>query len=152
MNRKLGVNFLKSSLIYFSMTVIMGAIMTLLPVYNFVTLSKLFERAHTHLSLVGWVSFAIIGFMYIALDYLNKPMYSERLGFSGFYLFNIGILVDVVTLILGGYHEAHAVVGGDVNPSVCAMPCAMFAIIFAFVMLVGACMTICNIYKTLDSK
>jgi cbb3-type cytochrome oxidase subunit 1 len=152
MNKKLGIDFLKSSLIYFSVTVAFGAIMTLMPVYNFIIQSTLFERAHAHLSLIGWVSFAIIGFIYIGLDYLGKPMYSERLGFSGFYLFNIGIIVEVVTLIIGGYDQAYAAMHGDLHPYVYAIPYTMFTIIFAFVMLAGAYMTIYNIFKTLNSK
>jgi cbb3-type cytochrome oxidase subunit 1 len=151
MNRKLGIDFLKSSLIYFSITIAIGTIMTLMPVYNFVIQSALFERAHAHLSLIGWVSFAIIGFIYIGLDYLNKPMYSERLGLSGFYLFNIGISVEVITLLIGGYDQAHAAMIGDLHPYVYAIPYTAFTMIFAFVMLTGAYMTIYNIYKTLKT-
>lgn len=152
MNRKLGVNFLKVSLIYFSMSMIMGTIMTLVPVYNFVMSSILFARAHAHLSLIGWASFAIIGFMYMGLDYLNKPMYSERLGFCGFYLFNIGIFAEVATLIVGGYNQACSVMSGDAQSFTYAVPYTMFTIIFAFVMMVGGYMTIYNIYKTLNTK
>lgn len=151
MNRKLGTYFLESSLIYFSISILMGAIMTLVSIYNFVMLSTLFARAHAHLSLIGWVSFAIIGFMYIGLDYLNKHMYSERLGLSGFYLFNIGIFAEFVTLVVGGYSQACAAIGGDMNSLSHAVPYTMFTIIFAFVMLVGAYMTVYNIYKTLCS-
>lgn len=152
MNRKLGIDFLKFSLIYFSMSVIMGTIMTLVPVYNFVMSSVLFARAHAHLSLIGWVSFAIIGFMYLGLEYLKKPIYSERLGFCGFYLFNIGMFAEVVTLIVGGYSEAYATIRGDSSAYLHAIPYTMFTIIFAFVMLVGAYMTIYNLYKMLSSK
>lgn len=152
MNRKLGVDFLKSSLIYFSISMVMGAIMTLVPVYNFVISSILFARAHAHLSIIGWTSFAIIGFMYMGLDYLGKHMYSEKLGFCGFYLFNIGIFAEVFTLMAGGYVQANAVLVGDEGSSMRVIPYTMFTIIFAFVMLVGAYMTIYNIYRTLNSK
>lgn len=152
MNKKLGIDFLKASLLYFSISVIMGTAMTLVPVYDFVMSSILFARAHAHLSLIGWVSFAIIGFMYLVLEYLNKPIYSERLGFCGFWLFNIGIFFEFVTLVIGGCDQAYATMSGDIHPSLHAVPYTMLTIIFAFVMLIGACMTMCNIYKTLNSK
>jgi len=152
MNRKLGTSYLKTALAYFSMSVIMGTIMTIGPIYDFIMSSILFARAHAHLSLIGWVSFSIIGFMHLGLEYLHKPMYSERLGFSGFYLFNIGIFFEVVTLVVGGYDQVHAIMDGDVNPSLHALPYTMLTIIFAFVMLVGAFMATYNIYKTLNTK
>ena len=151
MNKKLGINFLKASLIYFSMSVIMGTIMTLVPIYDFVMSSILFARAHAHLSLIGWVSFAIIGFMYLGLEYLNKPMYSERLGFCGFWLLNIGTFFEVATLVIGGYDQAYATMNGDVHSYAHAIPYTMFTIIFAFVMMIGAYMTIYNIYMTLKN-
>lgn len=152
MNRKLGTSYLKAALAYFSMSVIMGTIMTFGPVYDFVMLSILFSRAHAHLSLIGWVSFAIIGFMYLGLYYLNKPMYSERLGYCGFYLFNIGTFFEVSTLLFGGYDQAHAIMNGDANSSLHALPYTMLTIIFALVMLIGAFMTVYNIYKTMNTK
>jgi cbb3-type cytochrome oxidase subunit 1 len=129
----------------------MGTIMTLVPVYNFVMLSTLFTRAHAHLSLIGWVSFAIIGFMYLGLEYFNKHMNSEKLGFCGFWLFNIGMFVEFVTLTVGGYYQARSVLNGDIYSYMHTVQYTMFTIIFAFVMLIGAYMTIYNIYKTLNS-
>lgn len=130
----------------------MGTIMTFVPVYNFVMSSVLFARAHAHLSLIGWVSFAMMGFIYIGMEYLKKPMYSERLGFCGFYLFNIGIFAESVTLIIGGCGQALAYKNGDSGAYIYAVPYTMFTIIFALVMLVGAYMTVYNIYKTLSAE
>ncbi len=107
MKKTLGARFLKASLIYFMIGVTMGAIMTIGPVYNFIMLSKLFERAHAHINLIGWVSLSIIGFIYYLLPgNLDKPLYSEKLGNMGFWLINIGIFSEFVALLIGGYVQA----------------------------------------------
>jgi cbb3-type cytochrome oxidase subunit 1 len=152
MNRKLGVYFLKTSLICLVLSIIMGTIMTLVPVYNFVMSSTLFARAHAHLGLIGWVSFAIIGFMYLGLDYIHKHIYSERLGCCGFCLFSIGMFMEFITLVIGGCDQAYSVMNGDLNAYAHAIPYTIFTIISAFVMSTGAFMTIYNIFKTLKSK
>lgn len=151
MDNKLGVNFIKMSLIYFGISVTIGAIMTLVPVYRFVILSTLFARAHAHLSLIGWVSISILGFIYISMGHINKHIYSERLGYCGFWLLNIGTLMEFVTLVVGGYIQACSFIDGDPKAYMVSVPYTLFAIIFAFVMVTGAYMTIYNIYKTLNT-
>ena len=152
MNKKFGIYFLKASLIYFGISVTMGATMTLMSVYDFVMLSILFARAHAHLSLIGWVSMSIIGFIYITLGYINKPMYSERLGNIGFCLLNIGLIAEFATLTAGGYVQASAYVMGHQDAYTDSEPFTAFTVIFAFIMAVGAYTTIYNIYKTLNTK
>lgn len=152
MENRLGKMFLKASLLYFGMSVTMGAIMTIGPVYRFIIMSSLFARAHAHLSLIGWVSLAIIGFIYLTLGYLNKPIYSEKLGDMGFNLLNIGIFVEFITLLAGGYSQSYAYMTGDLNAHTIPVPYTMFTIIFAFVMMIGSYMTIYNIYKTLKTE
>jgi cbb3-type cytochrome oxidase subunit 1 len=149
MEKILGTRFLKASLMYFAISVTVGAIMTIQPVYTFVVLSALFERAHAHVSLIGWVSMSIIGFIYLAIDYLNRPMYSTRLGNMGFWLLNIGIMVEFVVLMTGGYYQSHSFMIGDPYAHGSSAPYVMFVMTFAFVMMIGAYMTIYNIYKTL---
>ena len=152
MDKKFGVYFLKASIIYFCISVTMGAIMTLIPVYNFVMLSILFARAHAHLSLIGWVSMSIIGFMYMSLGYLNKPMYSERFGYVGFSLLNIGLIAEFATLTVGGYVQSSSYVMGHTDAYTDSDPFTTFTVIFAFVMAVGVYATMYNIYRTLNVK
>ena len=152
MDKKFGVYFLKASIIYFCISVTMGAIMTLIPVYNFVMLSILFARAHAHLSLIGCVSMSIIGFMYMSLGYLNKPMYSERLGYVGFSLLNIGLIAEFATLTVGGYVQSSSYVMGHTDAYTDSDPFTTFTVIFAFVMAVGVYATMYNIYRTLNVK
>lgn len=152
MENRLGKMFLTASLLYFGMSVTMGAIMTIVPVYRFIVMSGLFARAHAHLSLIGWLSLATIGFIYLILEHFNKPIYSEKLGDMGFSLLNIGIFVEFVTLIAGGYSQAYAYMSGDPNAHMVSVPYTMFTIVFAFVMMIGSYMTIYNIYKTLKTE
>ncbi len=148
MNKELGKNFIKVSLIYFSISIAMGTLMMITPIYRFIVMSTLFERAHAHLSLIGWVSFAIIGFIYIILDHLGKPMYSERIGYMGFMLLIIGTFAEFITLIIGGCDQVRHYVLVDPNAHISTVPYTMLAIIFAFVMMIGAYMTVYNIYKS----
>ena len=144
MEKTLGVKFLKASLIYFIIGVTMGAIMTIGPIYDFVVLSKLFERAHAHINLIGWVSLSIIGFIYyLILGNLGKPLYSERLGNMGFWLINIGICAEFVALLMGGYAQASSFQAGN-------YVIKMLIVIFAFVMMIGVYFSVYNIYKTLN--
>lgn len=152
MNKELGKNFIIVSLIYFCVSVSMGTLMMISPIYMFVSMSTLFQRAHAHLSLIGWVSLAIIGIIYMVLARLGKPMYSERLGETGFALLSIGIFAEFVTLIIGGYYQASDYLSVDPNAHISTAPYTMFAVIFAFAMLVGAYMTVYNIYKTFNTK
>ncbi len=153
MIKTLGIRFLKASLIYFIIGVTMGAIITIEPIYNFVVLSKLFERAHAHINLIGWVSLSIIGFMYYAiLENLDKPLYSEKLANMGFWLINIGISAEFIALLVGGYTQASAFSTGNFEIAhESTVPYMMLIIIFAFVMMIGVYFSAYNIYKTLNS-
>lgn len=149
MEDTLGRKFLMASLIYFAITVTMGTIMTIEPVYRFTVLSSMFQRAHAHIGLIGWVSISIIGFMYISLKNIDIPIYSERLGNMGFWLFNIGISFEFIVLLLGGYNQAYLYTFQDPSAHASTIPFTMFVFIFASVMVVGAYLTVYNLYKTL---
>ncbi len=152
MNKELGKNFIKISLIYFGISIVTGTLMTIVPVYRFVMRSTLFARAHAHLSLIGWVSFAIIGFIYVTLGYLERPMYSERLGNIGLFLLSFGVISEFITLVVGGCAQACEYLAGDPGAHTSAFTYTTFAIIFSFVIMTGACATIYNIYKTFNMK
>jgi len=151
MEKKLGKMFLRASLLYFGISVIMGAIMTITPIYGFVIMSSLFEIAYIHLVIIGLVGFAVIGLIYLELGYINKSLYSEKLGNMGFGLLNIGIFIAFATLFAGGYNQAYAYMTGDPNAYAISTPYTMFATIFDVVMIIGAYMTIYNIYKTVKT-
>lgn len=149
MEDTLGKKFLMASLIYFAITVTMGATMTIEPIYRFTVLSSMFQRAHAHIGLIGWVSLSIIGFIYISLKNIDKSMYSERLGNMGLWLLNIGISFEFIVLLLGGYNQAYLYAYQDPSAHASTIPFTMFTLIFALVMIIGAYMTVYNLYKTL---
>ena len=151
MEKTLGEKFLKASLIYFIIGVTMGAIMTIGRVYDFIVLSRLFVRAHAHINLIGWVSLSIIGFIYyFILGKTGKNLYSEKLGYMGFWLLNIGIIAEFIALMIGGYVQAYSFLAGDFTRApISAVPYTMLTIIFAFVIMIGIYMSVYNIYKTI---
>ncbi|NJD54624.1 MAG: hypothetical protein FIB07_17405 [Candidatus Methanoperedens sp.] len=149
MEKRLGVIFLKASLIYFTISVTMGVIISIRPIYEFIILSTLFERAHAHISLIGWVSLSIIGLIYYSV-LGNKPLYNEKLGNMGFWLINIGIISEFIALIMGGYAQASSFKAGDFAMEHTSMyVITMLIIIFAVVIMIGVYISIYNIYKTL---
>lgn len=144
MGKTLGVKFLKASLIYFIIGVTMGTIITIDPIYDFVISSQLFERAHAHINLIGWVSLSIIGFIYyVILGNLDKPLYSKWLGNMGFWLINIGISSEFVALLMGGYAQEYSFQAGN-------FVIMMLITIFALVMMIGVYFSVYNIFKTLS--
>lgn len=150
MDKKLGVRFLKASLIYFTISVTMGVIISIRPIYEFIILSTLFERAHAHISLIGWVSLSIIGLIYYSV-LENKPLYNEKLANMGFWLINIGIISEFIALIMGGYAQASSLQAGDftmVHTSTYLI--TMLIVIFAVVIMIGVYISIYNMYKTLS--
>jgi len=150
----LGLKFLKAAVIYFIVGVTLGAIFTLKPVHDFITLSDMFMAAHSHINLLGWVSTAIIGAIYILLPgNINKPLHSERLGNISFWLLNIGVTAMFILLLLSGYTEASLVKAGNKEMVEAATgPYMMLIMVFAFFIIIGVYLFAYNVYKTLSSK
>ena len=150
----LGVKFLKAALVYFVVGVTLGASFTIKPVHDLITLSDMFMAAHSHINLLGWVSSAVIGAIYILLPgNLNKPLHSERLANISFWLFNIGVVAMFILLLISGYTEASLVKAGN-NEMVDAAtgPYMMLIMVFGFVIIIGVYLFAYNVYKTLSSK
>lgn len=149
-----GLKFLKASVIYFIIGVTMGAILTIKPVHDFVVLSDLFMGAHSHIDLLGWVSFAVIGAIYLLLPgNINKSLYSEKLATLSFWLLNIGVVVMFILLLVAGYTEAALVKAGNKEMvDAATAPYMMLIMVFAFVIIIGVYLFAYNLYKTLSSN
>jgi len=98
--------FIKSSLIYLGISAILGVLITFGPGYSFM---------HSHLALLGWVSFLLFGLCYeIIPRFSGKPIYSENLGLVQFWLANIGLIGLVLSYpfmrmyMLKGYDYSYA--------------------------------------------
>ena len=144
----LGEKFLKTSMIYFVIGVTMGASLTLKPVHDFAIQSPLFAGAHSHINLIGWVSMAIIGGIYLLIK--DKPLHSEKLGTAGFWLLNAGIVVMFILMLISGYIWSALSIAGEGGMIDAAIePYMILIMIFGIVIAIGAYLTAYNLWKTL---
>ena len=80
--------FIKASLIYLGIGVILGVLMVMWPDTRF-TLS----RVHTHVNLLGFMAMMIYGVGYHILPrFMGRPVYSHRLGNVQVWLANITLI------------------------------------------------------------
>lgn len=79
--------FIKASIIYLVIGVTSGAIYLL----NMVPQELI--TAHAHINLIGWVSMMIFGVAYHILPrFSGKPLFSEQLAITHFWLANIALI------------------------------------------------------------
>ncbi|MBI2857296.1 MAG: cbb3-type cytochrome c oxidase subunit I [Chloroflexi bacterium] len=94
--------FLFSGMGYLSIGVTLGVLFFIVP-----DMARL-RTVHAHLNLVGFVIFAIMGIGYHILPrFRGRPLHSERLAWSGFWLANVGL----AGMLLVNSLRAYAVVG-----------------------------------------
>ncbi|NIS71647.1 MAG: hypothetical protein GTO12_22770 [Proteobacteria bacterium] len=80
--------FVQASLIYLAIGVVLGVVMALSE-----DTIALFDRAHTHINLLGFVSFMIFGVGYHILPrFTGRPLHSPKLANAHVWLANIGLL------------------------------------------------------------
>ncbi len=80
--------FVQASLIYLAIGVVLGVMMVAHEDWVF-----LFGRAHTHVNLVGFVTFMIFGVGYHILPrFTGRPLHSPRLADIHVWLANIGLV------------------------------------------------------------
>ena len=81
---KLARLFIKTSLVYLALSMILGVLITIGPGYSFM---------HSHFALLGWVSFMLFGLAYESIPrYTSRALYSKKLGIIQFWLANIGLI------------------------------------------------------------
>lgn len=82
------LGFLKSSLIYFILAVILGIHLSVFPAS-----SNGFRFAHVHFNLLGWMCMMIYGVGYHILPrFSGVPLYSEKMANIQLYLANAGLI------------------------------------------------------------
>jgi hypothetical protein len=85
----MGVRFLKIAVVYFVIGVVFGLVMGIIQSFQFASV-------HAHINLLGWVSLALCGFLY-----LRFPAAAiSRLAPWHFWLHNVGLPIMVVGLYL----------------------------------------------------
>lgn len=127
MKSKMGVTLIKISSIYMVIGLIAGLIMGMSGNHSLVTV-------HSHLSLVGWATMAIIGLIYVV-----RPQCADnKLSVWHFWLHNIGLPVMIISLTLQyGYGNAEA---------------EKFAGIGSIIIFVALLLFTINIYKNIGNS
>lgn len=142
----LGRRYLKVSLIYFAITVIIGAIFSIKPIHDLITMSNYMAEFHSHMSLIGWVSMAILGLIYCYLE--DKGIaYDQEMGNKGFLFLAIGSILMPIMLLLTGIVRITTIINGGIMTS---SPMIELVVISAIIISIGALMAIINIYKVID--
>lgn len=101
----LTISFYEMAVIYLAAAAFMGTIMVFQP-------TLLPKSAHAHLALLGFVSMTIVGAMHQMFSMVVlKDLYSSKLGNYVFWLFNLGIL-GFITSIIGWNPEIRMISGG----------------------------------------
>lgn len=129
---KLSAMFIKAGMIYLAVSAVLGVLIIFGPGYSFM---------HSHLALLGWVSFFMFGAGYeIIPRFSGKPIYSEKLGFVQFWLGNISL----VGLSLSyPFMRMYMLKGKDYSDALLLV--ALFGLMQAFSMF----MFIYNIWKSM---
>ena len=94
----MGIKFIKISVVYFTIGVILGMYMSMGHVYTL-------TGVHVHINLLGWASFALAGLIY----YLFPKAGNHALAKVHFWASNIGLplmMVGLTTLLLSDNEQA----------------------------------------------
>ncbi len=101
---RLTILFIKSSLIYFAVAVLVGLDITFMPGH----LGPMMP-VHAHLMLLGWITMMIYGVAYHILPRFSaSPLYSDKMANVQFYLAHIGLIGMAVSFAMRSYVDAGA--------------------------------------------
>ena len=99
---RLTILFIKSSLIYFAIAVLVGLDITFMPGH----LGSMMP-VHAHLMLLGWITRMIYGVAYHILPRFSaSPLYSDKMANVQFYLAHIGLIGMAVSFAMRSYVDA----------------------------------------------
>jgi cbb3-type cytochrome oxidase subunit 1 len=132
---KLAKLFVKTSLVYFALSTILGVLITIGPGYSFM---------HSHFALMGWVSFMVFGLAYESIPrFSSKPLYSRKLGMWQFWLANIGLIgLSLSYPFMRMYMQK----GKDASDAFLAV------MIFGLIEVISCFIFIYNIWKSMDHQ
>ena len=96
---KSALGFIFAGLAYLLIGVTLGALFFIYPE------TRVLRAVHTHVNLVGFVMFLIVGVSYHILPrFRGKPLYSEKLAWWQFWIANIGLFGMLIFLGIGSYN------------------------------------------------
>ncbi len=132
---KLSIRFIKTSLVYLALGTILGVLITIGPGYSFM---------HSHLALIGWVTFFIFGAAYeIIPHYSGRAIFNENLGYIHFWLGNIGLIGLVISY---PFMKMYMLKGKDASDA------ALMVILFGSIEAISIFMFIYNIWKSIGKE
>jgi cytochrome c oxidase cbb3-type subunit 1 len=132
---KLSIIFIKTSLVYLALSTILGVLITIGPGYSFM---------HSHLALIGWVTFFIFGAAYeIIQHYSGHGIFSEKLGYIHFWLGNIGLIGLVLSY---PFMKMYMLKGKDASDA------ALMVILFGLIEAISVFLFIYNIWKSISKE
>ncbi len=95
---KTTLGFIFTGLAYLLIGVTLGVLFFILPE------TRVLRPVHTHLNLVGFITFLVFGVSYHILPrFRGRPLHSEKLAWGQFLLANIGLVGLLAFLGLGAY-------------------------------------------------
>ncbi|MFQ5842368.1 MAG: cbb3-type cytochrome c oxidase subunit I [Thermodesulfobacteriota bacterium] len=123
--------FIKGGLTYLAIGVVLGVMMAAHGDWT-----SLLGRAHTHLNLVGFVSFMIFGVGYHILPrFTGRPLHSAKLADLHLWLANIGLIGMSIFWILDAGFERYAF--------------EFLAVLFSIILGISMVVFIYNMWKSL---
>ncbi|MDD5615216.1 MAG: hypothetical protein PHH85_03355 [Candidatus Methanoperedens sp.] len=130
---KLSILFIKTSLVYLALGTILGVLITIGPGYSFM---------HSHLALIGWVTYFIFGAAYeIIPHYSGRAVFSEKLGYIHFWLGNIGLVGLTLSY---PFMRMYMLKEKDASDAV------LMVILFGLIEAISIFLFICNIWKSIS--
>lgn len=130
---KLSILFIKTSLVYLTISTILGVLITIGPGYSFM---------HSHLALIGWMTFFIFGATYeIIPRYSGSKVFSENLGYIHFWLGNIGLIGLVLSY---PFMKMYMLKGKDASDA------ALMVILFGLIEAISIFLFVYNIWKSIS--
>lgn len=90
--------FLRSALIYLAAALVLGVLLALPGSVMLPSFVRAMNPAYFHLFLVGWVTQMIFGVIYWMFPIISRasPRGDERLGWTSYFLLNVGLLLRVI--------------------------------------------------------
>ena len=130
---KTTLGFLFSGLIYLLLGVTLGALFFIFPQF------RALKLVHVHLTLVGFVIFAIFGIGYHILPrFRGNPLHSESLAWVQFWLANIGLVGLLIFMGIGAFHGSSAIQAAEA--------------VFGSILAISFYLFIYNMFVTLKGK
>ena len=124
------VKFLWAALIYFALSLIIGAIISQEPIRLFIAAGPghIISVVKTHMGLMGWMSLALMAAVYYFVPILSgKPIVKPKLIDWIFWIYVVCSAVTCILLLIAGVLGGQAFAAGVKDPQLTAivMPYAM---------------------------